>query len=143
MTTLKQHKVQSTSLHLLTPPSSRPFSLHSSSAIVSFSNRSPTSGRCASAAVTAWTPTTRSVSSACGARAATASRSSCQSYTAANAPAAKVGSDECGPSGFAWRLSRQCVKRSIYIYVKVFGRDPRLHTWGSQEPRRGKSENLI
>lgn len=58
--------------------------------------RSPTSSQSVSAAVTVWTLTTQSVSSACGVRAGRASRSSCPSYTAANAPAAKVESDGCG-----------------------------------------------
>lgn len=67
--------------------------------------RSPTSSRCASAAATVWTPTPRCGSSACGATAARASRSSCPSYTAASAPAAKVGSPERDPRRFASLMS--------------------------------------
>ncbi|KAF1372727.1 hypothetical protein PFLUV_G00250410, partial [Perca fluviatilis] len=53
--------------------------------------RSPTSSQFASAVVTVWTLTTQSVSSAFSVRVERASPSSCPSYTAANAPAAKVG----------------------------------------------------
>ncbi|KAF1372722.1 hypothetical protein PFLUV_G00250360 [Perca fluviatilis] len=51
--------------------------------------RSPTSSQFASAVVTVWTLTTQSVSSAFSVRVERASPSSCPSYTAANAPAAK------------------------------------------------------
>lgn len=74
---------------------------HSSSPVISPPDRSPTSSQSVSAAVTVWTLTTRSASSACRVRVGRESRSSCLSSTAASAPAAKVGLNDCGPGGFA------------------------------------------
>lgn len=105
---LLAHFTPSTLFYFTLPPPLF-FFFFSSSPVISSPDRSPTSSQSVSAAVTAWTLTTQSASSACSVRVERASRSSCLSYTAASAPAAKVGLIECGPVDLHVHVSRQII----------------------------------